>query len=378
MRPRRVLIWVQHLLGTGHLRRALLLAEALARRGAGVLVASGGPRAPFAPPDGVDLLELPAVRAADSRFSRLVSPSGEPVDERLWGMRRDRLEAALASFAPNLLVTEHYPFGRGAFARELGPLLDRAAAAGIPVAASVRDVIVSKDDPAKLRAMLQRAASYRRVLVHGDPGLLPFASSFPLAHELGDRLCHTGYLAPRPVGRPAGLRAEIVVSAGGGAVGLRVLEAAVAARRLLPDRPWRIVTGPALGAPEFARLARAAGPGLAVERYRPDLPELIAVAAVSVSQAGYNTVVETLAAGTPMVLVPFADGAEDEQTRRATALASRGLARVVEERALSPDVLAQAVAAALAGPPPAASAIRLDGAARSAELLLELIDGRRG
>lgn len=378
MKPPRVFLWVQHLLGTGHLRRALLLAAALAGHGARVLVASGGPPTPFERAAGVELLELPPLRALDSRFSGLVAASGEPVDERLWSERRKRLEAAFASFGPDLLVTEHYPFGRGAFACELEPLLERASAVGIPIACSVRDVLVSKDDPAKLGKMLRRAAPYRRVLVHGDPTLLPFAASFPRAEELGGRLCHTGYLAAPGAPRPPERGAEILVSAGGGAVGLRLLEAAVAARRLLPERPWRIVTGAAVAETEVARLARAAGPGLVVERFRPDLPEQIARAAVSVSQAGYNTVVETLAAGTRMVLVPFADGAEDEQTRRAKALASRGLARVVEERALSPDALAQAVADALAGPPPDASAIRLDGADRSVELLLELVDARHG
>ena len=58
---------------------------------------------------------------------------------------------------------------------------------------------------------------------------------------------------------------------------------------------------------------------------------------VSVSQAGYNTVMETLQAGARAVLVPFAAGSEEEQTIRAQLLAERGLVHVVEESALTPQ-----------------------------------------
>jgi predicted glycosyltransferase len=88
-----------------------------------------------------------------------------------------------------------------------------------------------------------------------------------------------------------------------------------------------------------------------------------------VSQAGYNTVLETLQAGARAVVVPFAGGTESEQTLRATLLAERGLLQVVEEAALTPATLAAAIDRAAARPRPAPGAIDLDGARRSAELL---------
>jgi predicted glycosyltransferase len=368
----RVLIWVQHLLGTGHLRRAHLLAAALAERGARVVLASGGPPVPWSPAPGVELVQLPPIRAADSRFSTLATAEGTPVDDGVWAARRAILEERLEALRPQILVSEHYPFGRGAFARELEPLLARATALGTVLVASVRDVLVSKADPAKHRAALARAAAYRRVLVHGDPALIPFAASFSPAAELGSRLVHTGYLAG-PIARSAERGDEVVVSAGGGAVGRALRAVAIEAAASLPDRPWRIVGGPVADPDELAELAAKARPGVIVEGHRADLPELVARAAVSVSQAGYNTVVETLASGTPMVLVPFAEGGEDEQTRRAEALAARGLARVLPEAELSPAGLARAVLAALAEPPTGPPDIRLDGTTRSVELLLDLL-----
>ena len=371
MSPPRLFIWVQHLLGTGHLRRALLLGEALGARGARVLVASGGPPAEFPVPARVALVELPPIAARDAAFSGLVTPAGDPVDTRYWAFRRERLLSAFRAFDPDVLVLEHWPFGRSAFTAEVSVLLDAARSRGARVVASVRDLLVSKADPGKFRRMLEHAARLDRILVHGDPALLPFAPSFPLAHELGDRLVHTGYLAP-PAPAAAERGREILVSAGGGAVGERLCRVALEAARATTGRPWRIVTGAGLRAAAFASLLERAPAHVLVERHRPDLAALVARAAVSVSQAGYNTVVEALAGGTPMVLVPFAEGREDEQTRRALALVARGRARLVPETELSAARLARAVEAALVERPAAPLAIRLDGAARSAELLLEL------
>jgi predicted glycosyltransferase len=348
-----------------------LLGEALVARGAHVLVASGGAPARFPVPTGVELLELPPIVARDAAFSGLVTPQGDPVDARHWAVRRERLLAAFRAFDPDVLVLEHWPFGRSAFTTEVSALLDAVRHRGARVAASVRDLLVSKADPVKFRRMLEHAARLDRILVHGDPALLPFAASFPLAEELGDRLVHTGYLAPPPPAA-AGRGREILVSAGGGAVGERLCRVALEAARTSTDRPWRIVTGGGLRAAAFESLLERAPAHALVERHRPDLAALVARAAVSVSQAGYNTVVEALAGGTPMVLVPFAAGAEDEQTRRALALAARGRAQLVPEAELSASRLARAVEAALAEPPDTPFAIRLDGAARSAELLLEL------
>ena len=74
-------------------------------------------------------------------------------------------------------------------------------------------------------------------------------------------------------------------------------------------------------------------------------------------------------AGARVVLVPFARGGETEQTLRANRL--RGLGRVtcLDEDGLTPARLAEAVDQALAGPPPPALEIAMDGAERSAELI---------
>ena len=67
---------------------------------------------------------------------------------------------------------------------------------------------------------------YDAVLVHGDPALFPFALSFPHADRLTARVLYTGFVLDDPDPRPASDAPAVVVSAGGGAVGAGLLEAA--------------------------------------------------------------------------------------------------------------------------------------------------------
>ncbi|CAA9364896.1 MAG: hypothetical protein AVDCRST_MAG90-3293, partial [uncultured Microvirga sp.] len=129
---------------------------------------------------------------------------------------------------------------------------------------------------------------------------------------------------------------------------------------------------------DFGALRDQAPGHVVVERGRPDFRALLSHSALSVSQAGYNTVVDLLRAGTRSVLVPFEGGGETEQRLRADRLSARGLAQVLPQAELSAVTLAACVDAALAGPRPAAAGIDLEGARRSVEIVEEFMRQRRG
>jgi predicted glycosyltransferase len=113
-----------------------------------------------------------------------------------------------------------------------------------------------------------------------------------------------------------------------------------------------------------------------VERARADFTTLLANCALSISQGGYNTVMDVLAARVRAVIAPYAGGKETEQTLRAGLLRDRGALQVVWEDELSAGRLASAVEAALDGPRPDAAGIKTDGAAVSARLLAALAAAR--
>ena len=384
-----VLIHVQHLLGIGHLQRAGALATALQAAGARVVLASGGTPVPQVEERvgarGVEVVRLPEARAADVHFSTILDATGQPIDEVWKARRRDMLLGLLAGTAPDAIITEMFPFGRRPFRFELLPLLEAAQAVAKPpvIASSVRDVLIANSKPGRAKDIAATAKRfYDLVLVHGDQRLIRFDASFPAAAEITDRIRYTGYVTEakavtQAVDRTDG---EVLVSAGGGAVGLPLLRAAIAARRHSREanRPWRIITGTNLPEADVAALTRQAegDRGIVLERFRTDFAALLARCRVSVSQGGYNTVLETVASRTPAVIVPFAEGQESEQTDRVRLLADKGLLRFLPQSELTPERLAAEIDRAATMTPPVIE-IDLNGAARSAELILDAIVERQ-
>lgn len=373
----RILIHVQHLLGSGHTRRAAALSAALADAGHDVTLASGGLPLPHLEVGRARLEQLPPLRAADATFRALVDAQGRPADDTMRAERRQRLLDLYAAIKPQIVITEMYPFGRRILEFELRPLIEAAKRDRAMLVASLRDVIQAKSDPARNQAMVACARDYRVILVHGDRSFLPIEASFPDMAALADRVIYTGYIAaprgPEPPGATG--RGEIVVSIGGGAAGAALVDAALSARPQFPTQSWRILLGGELDQTTRARaLAAASGdPGLTVEPARADFPRLLKRAALSISQAGYNTFVDIVRAGVRSVLVPFVGPGESEQTIRARALAQAGRATVVEEHDLDGSALARAVRATLAPAAIPSIAIDLDGCAGSVRAISDTL-----
>ena len=318
-----------------------------------VAFVSGGEPLPGLDLGGAEVIQLPPARAGDSGFGSIVDAAGRPIDDAWRDRRRAALLAAFERWVPEVVLIELYPFGRRPFRFELRPLLD-AAAARQPrptVMCSVRDILVSRSDPqrtAEIVDIIRRR--FDLVLVHGDPRLIEFGATFAGADAIEAQLRYTGYVVGEtPATDESRIGAgEILVSAGGGAVGAPLLHAVIDARPLtrLADCTWRLIAGLNLPDRDYRDLAASAGPNVIVERFRADLQMLMRNCRLSVSQAGYNTVMELLAAGTRAVVVPFAEGGETEQPVRARLLADRGLLTVVDPEALTPENLAAGIDAA--------------------------------
>ncbi len=381
--PGRVLIYVQHLLGTGHLRRAAAVARASAAAGLKTVLVSGGMPLSNLDTGGARLVQLPPLRARDETFAELVDAQGHLAGEDLMQARAAKLLELFDEMRPRVLVTELFPFGRRQMRFELLPLVERARAA-VPrpwILCSLRDVLTTHKKPGKTDWMLETFRRlYDQALVHGDPDILPLERSLPRAAEIADRLRYTGYvLDATPVAddREDGLGAgEVIVSTGGGAVAGPLIEAVLGARAQTPlsSAPWRILAGHNYPESAFRAAAARAPAGVVLERARPDFRALLGRARLSISQGGYNTVLEVLAAGVPAVIVPFAAAGETEQALRARAFAARGLLTAVEATPLTAEALAAGVRAALATLPRGLAGIRADGAAETARILAALAE----
>lgn len=370
----RIHIYVQHLLGGGHLVRMKVVAAALAGAGHRVTLIAGG-MAGGRPDAAYRLLQLPAVKTAPGDFGVLLDRGGAPVGDDFKARRAAQLLQWVADGAPQALLVESFPFGRRALRFELVPLM-KAVAAMKPrplTLCSVRDILQTRSGERDRRTVAEVNAWFDHVLVHADPAVANLAETFPLAGQLHGKVFYTHYVygAAAQPGAPAPGRDAVVVSAGGGAVGFKLLQTALLARPLsrLKDRAWHLLVGRNASAAEFHALAAQAEAGITVQWSRPDFAGMLAACAVSVSQAGYNTVLDTVAANCRAVLVPYSRHGETEQQRRAEKFAEQGRAVVVREQDLGPARLAEAVDRAARLDLSDCRPPRMDGAAQTVRFI---------
>ena len=379
-KPLRILFYVQHLLGIGHLKRTATLARNLMRAGFDVTVVSGGHEIDV-DLGGARLIQLPATRATDLYFKVLVDEEGQQIDDEWRQKRADKLLDIYREHQPDILITELFPFGRRQMRFELLPMLEAAQAdpSRPLVISSVRDILVAQTKPGRNDEMLDLVERYfDYVMVHGDPALISLDKTFPHTERIRDRVFYTGYVVDH-TGVKGGPEApgagEVIVSSGGGAVGTNLLKTAMQARAMTSakDLTWRVMVGVTVEAEIFDELTNMAPEGVIVERARADFTTLLMNSALSISQGGYNTVMETLHAKCRAVIVPYAGGLETEQTLRARLLAEKGVLQIADEEGLTPEILAAKADMALNGPP-ARAEIDVNGAAKTIELLKKWTD----
>jgi predicted glycosyltransferase len=344
------MIYVQHLLGVGHLQRSLQLAAELARHDFEVDLVSGGRPQSSDVAQGVQFHQLPAVYSPDGSFSRLLDANGNEIDTAWRDSRKQQLLEIFTSCAPQVLITETFPFGRRMMRFELLPLLEAALASAdcLQIVTSIRDILQPRSKPGRNQEACELIEKfYHHVLVHGDEEIAPLADSFALTERIEHKVCYSGYICAADSVSPPDNEGsdEVLVSAGGSATGFDILKTAIAAKPLssLKGLHWRILVSPSIDEPRLDELKRLAGEGISIERNRPDFSELVKRARLSISQAGYNTITDILASTTAAVVIPYAEADEIEQTMRAQILQHRGRLVMLQQDKLSAATLASAI-----------------------------------
>lgn len=369
----RILFYVQHLLGSGHLLRACLLANYLAEQGFAVTLVSGGMDLPkWTDGKKFRFVQLPPLQSPDAKLDRLVDQEGAPPTPLFLNERRQQLLHLFQEINPDILITETYPFGRGSLRFELEPLIQLATTHHCLILSSIRDVLNPPDPEKKLTRILTALDDYHGVLVHGDQNLIPLEASFPATSQIQDKIHYTGYVAQTQIPLYGQQRQpEIIVSAGGGRVGEALWETAWDVATTWPDEnlKWRFLIGQNL---YFSKKSHA--DRLVVEPNRPDFLALLAKAKLSISQCGYNTAVDLFLTRTPAIVVPFVGpGGEAEQTIRAHYLEKAHWCRVLPETNLTHAHLNNLIQSTFQDPYPQPNGdIDLNGRQNTALIIHEL------
>jgi predicted glycosyltransferase len=369
----------------GHLVRALTLAEALAGRFKVVFLNGGRFPDNTQPPVGIRVVNLPPLGMSED--NQLYSQDASYSLAGAHALRRQMILTTFTHYQPEVIFIELFPFGRKQFAGELLPLLKAVKRSGKNkplVLCSLRDIMVNaRKDQARHdnRARWLVDRYFDAVLVHSDPKFANLEGSFKPSRALKTPVHYTGFVLPRgeSLGQTNRQR-QVLVSAGGGMVGTPLFQVAIQAQRLLWDKlklPMTLVAGPFLPEADWLELLAqsATCPGLTLHRHVPNMIHLLASHSVSVSQCGYNTVMDILKSGISALVVPFAQGQEDEQTNRAQRLKQLGLLQVVAANELSVDKFVAEVEN-LRKFTPNTTALALDGAACTADIIHDLLSSQ--
>jgi UDP-N-acetylglucosamine--N-acetylmuramyl-(pentapeptide) pyrophosphoryl-undecaprenol N-acetylglucosamine transferase len=187
---------------------------------------------------------------------------------------------------------------------------------------------------------------------------------------------------PYPVLAPDGLFRLLVF---GGSQGARVMSEIVPAAIARLDQALRVrllVAQQARGE-DLAEVRQAYGRlniSAEVAPFFPDLPARIAAAHLVVSRSGASTVAELAAIGRPAILVPLPHALDQDQQANAAILETAGGAIRLRQNDFTPARLAAEIAALAALPPrlaamaaAAKSAGAIDAAERLADLVLDTI-----
>ncbi|MBX2884944.1 MAG: hypothetical protein KTR32_33620 [Granulosicoccus sp.] len=381
-RKPRVMLYVQHLLGIGHLMRARRIASALDKDGFQVTLVTGGlPVSGFESPS-IDQVALASMAVRDGSFGELVDASGKLIDDAFKARRSQHLLDIFEQCRPDLVMLEAFPFGRRQMRFELLPLINaiQNCAPKPKLVTSIRDVLQRNRKPGRDEETANLVTQYfDKVLVHGDPNFTTLDETFPFTSAIADKIVYTG-LVCAPLPEASAQRFDIVVSAGGGAVGKPLVEACLLAAAQLPEiSSWCVITGPNLPQDEYDALAHRVPTNVELARFRTDFLGLLANARLSISQAGYNTVNDILQAQCRALLIPFSEHGETEQADRASRMKKLGLASVLSEDALSDKLtsgnkLSAAIRTALPRESaPIAPTINVDGAVGTAKVLRQLL-----
>jgi predicted glycosyltransferase len=365
MQRLRIALYSHDAMGLGHMRRNLLLANALRQfpvRADVLLLAGARELNAYPLPSGVDCVTLPGFSKV---WRKRYMPRRMHMDQDALGQFRSRLiHTALEEFEPDVFIVDRHPRG---LLNELDDSLDTLVSSRRRprIILGLRDVL---DEPSVVRREwidngIEETirAYYDAVWVYGDPQVYNAVEEYGFAPDIASRVSFSGYLDPRGrfMARPAqdaaapdGLPWDgpfVLCQMGGGQDGGR-LATAFAATPMPQGVTGVVLTGPFMSAEARDRVRRVAAERreIRVLDFVNDPERLLERAQCVITMGGYNSVCEVLALDKRALIIPRT-GPRAEQLIRAQRLQELGLAEMLHPTHLDPEALARWIASAAVG-----------------------------
>ncbi len=362
-RSPRLVFYSHDTMGLGHIRRNLLLADAVIKAipDAEILLINGVREAGrFFLPAGADVVTLPSYfKDAAGNYS----PRSLGCDiKRLTTLRSNIIYAALEAFEPDIFVIDNVPGGAQS---ELEPALPMLTQKGVKVVLGLRDIL---DTPNTVKRQWKKLNNYANIRdyisaiwVYGDARLYDLVDAYDFSDDIRQKLTFLGYLNAQLRSRKSLPAQEIVPAidrpyalcvAGGGQDGFQ-LASAFASATFPAGTMGVLIAGAMMPQAEYDALALHARrrTDLALVRFVSEPLELLRQARSVVAMGGYNTVTEILSFRKRALIVPRVTPRQ-EQWIRATQLAKQQLVTCIHPERFSVLRLNQWLAETLPPPDP--------------------------
>ncbi len=368
-----ILMYSHDTYGLGHIRRSMALARNIRSAGEhNIIILTGSPIVGrFEFPQGIDFVRVPGMIKQSNDLYVPHSIKVEP--EMALTIRQNIILATAQAFNPSIFLVDKAPLGLKC---EVVPTLQwlRAECPDAQAVLGLRDIM---DSPASTIEEWRRKSIYdaldtlySEIWVYGSRDVYDPVAEYEIPERIAAKMLFTGYIPrqiPRAQHRPRIRRAMgvapgekfVLVTAGGGGDGYKVVDAYLTMLETLPRRPFRsmIVTGPLLAEESYDELAaRARKLKVRICKFYRKMEKAILAADAVVSMGGYNTMCEIVGAARPSLIIPRSVPRE-EQLIRARLFAARGLLEYIPWETVEPAPMLERIEQLLRDPGPYETAL---------------------
>ncbi len=376
------MIHCQYVYGIGHFVRTIELAKGLCNYFS-VFILNGGESVPnFDIPSEINLIQLPAIYKEENVIYLSPVDSTYSIEE-CFKKRSDIIENTLSNLKPEIIITEHFPFGLF-FENEVVHFISSAKSlnSNVKVVCSVRDIIESASGSIKDNITVQHLNKwYDLLLIHGDEKYFHLKNSFSLYNEISIPNYHTGYIVKSI---ELNTKSEhsipiILASIAGGRLGKELLNALIRYHSVINKKinhKLILFTGAFESSFEELKDEVKEQDSNDIELFvfdRKSYSSYFSQADLVISLGGYNSIIESISNQKRLLVYQreFAQGNE-EQDLRINLFKEMGVLNVISRMDLNKSNLADSIIQSLNNDIDRNINLNVNGVAFSTELILKL------
>jgi len=316
MKQKKILFYVHDGTGYGHLRRLSLIAESLQGICA-TLIVSGHRSMSWIVPNTCEFIHLPSLDSMLNERSKYWNQKTfwDITKKEVIQFRKNMLKHIVSEFSPDVIFMDYYPTG---ILGEMSEIILQHKSIKYFVLRGVIDEIENYNDPDfPLNYSNQELIEncFSKVFVTCDSQIYQIENQFQLSSIVRSKLYYVGFATKfidnetiENIRYNRGLKKEdiwIVISAGGGKHGEKLIENCLKLPELYPDFKFDIIHGFKSSKKwEYIGQDFFYNKNLIYHRSSNNLPSLQASADIVICHGGYNSIVESIVGNSYIITIP--------------------------------------------------------------------------